>query len=320
MITKETIKKALKAKVVDPKIPTILFIIGPTASGKSSIAESIAQEEGGEIINADVGQLYSKLCIGTAKPDWKNSPIKHHLFDVLEKAENLSSFQYREMVLKIAGQIWTENKIPMVVGGSLFYIKSLFFPPADYASFSIDNQAKAAIAVAFGEDLQPRTLWSRLNEIDPVRAEQIHPNDIYRLNRAIGIWEKTGIKPSLLKPKFAPEFNSIIIHMNNPKEVLKKRIYSRTVEMIGAGWVEEARSLIGTEWEEFLKIKGLIGYKEIFEWISGGEKLKDKEDMIGKIQIGTCRYAKRQILFIREFLAEIKRKEGSLRITILAAT
>ena len=109
----------------------LLIISGPTASGKTDLSEKISKIFPSEIINADIGQFYQPLNIGTAKPDWKNKPIQHHLFDILDKPEDLSVFRYYSLVLNKANIICKNNKIPIITGGSLFYLKSLYFPPKE---------------------------------------------------------------------------------------------------------------------------------------------------------------------------------------------
>ena len=111
-----------------------IVIYGPTGVGKSELSEKLAQTISGEIVNADVGQFYVPLSIGTAKPDWKNSPIKSHLFDIIDQPKNLTSFEYREKFINIAEQIWKNKKIPVVVGGSTFYLLSLFFSQYIFSS------------------------------------------------------------------------------------------------------------------------------------------------------------------------------------------
>ena len=268
---------------------SILIIAGPTASGKTALSEKIANSLTCEIINADVGQFYKPLSIGTAKPDWENQAVKHHLFDIIDQPEDLSVFKYRKLVLDKATQIWEQGKLPIVVGGSLFYLKSLFFPPQELEHKQESNKDKM--------ENDDGDLWEILNKIDPERAKKIHPNDVYRIRRALEIWEKTGIKPSEHKPKYDPQFHSFFVFLSLDKAEINKRIDLRTEEMIKAGWFEETKALIKTKWEDFLKRKGLIGYPEILKWIEDGEKKEKLPDLIKGIQQKTRLYAKRQRIF-----------------------
>lgn len=105
-----------------------VVIYGPTGVGKSDFAEKLAQKIPGEIINADVGQFYIPLSIGTAKPAWHKSVIPHHLFDILDKPKNLTVYEYQKMFTQLTSEIWEHGNIPLAVGGCMFYILSLFFP------------------------------------------------------------------------------------------------------------------------------------------------------------------------------------------------
>lgn len=108
---------------------TMIIISGPTAAGKSDFALELAEKIPSEIINMDMGQMYAALSIGTAKPDWQSSSIVHHLFDSIDSPRNYTVVEYRKNVLEILEGIWAKKKLPIVVGGSGFYLKSLFFPP-----------------------------------------------------------------------------------------------------------------------------------------------------------------------------------------------
>ena len=121
-------------------LPFILIIAGPTASGKSSFAEGLARDSArlekicgvrkkGVIINADSAQMFTRLTIGTAKPDWRVSDISHRLFDICDNPVDFDVAQYRSMLQKVIAEVVAEDKVPILVGGSLFYIKSLFYPP-----------------------------------------------------------------------------------------------------------------------------------------------------------------------------------------------
>jgi len=281
--------------------PFVVVITGPTASGKSGLSELIAEKIPSEIINADVGQFYTKLSVGTAKPDLKNYRYGHHLFDIVDSPEDISSADYRKLVINRATEIISRNKLPIIVGGSLFYIKSLFFPPHEIA-ISENSVLKKFSHDQTDTQENNNTLWEVLNSIDPERAKSIHHHDIYRIKRALSIWEKTGIKPSSLQPIFEPPFNVLFIFVCPLQDVLHERIKKRTELMIkDKSWIDESRQLIGTSWEEFVKTKGLIGYSDIIEWIKYGQKQESIDKLIDIIYIKTRQYAKRQITFWRGF-------------------
>lgn len=290
----------------------VLVITGPTASGKTQLSELIASKYPSEIINVDVGQFYKLLSVGTAKPDLTKVSYKHHLFDILDKPEDLSVIKYRKLVLDCIKDVSVRNKIPIIIGGSLFYIKSLLFPPYEF------DKTKSQQEELNLDKLSSRGLWLLLKEIDPDRANQLHPNDSYRVRRALEIWITTGQKPSIYKPKLETEFDALIVYVQLNLDVLKKRIFERTIQMIEKdGWIEESERLIGTEWEPFLINKGLIGYSEIFTWIRSGKNKNQLAMLIEKIQIQTMQYAKRQRVFWKSFERDILKSSSDKSKSII---
>lgn len=301
------------------KKPYILIITGPTASGKTALSLQLSNLIEAEIINVDVGQFYKPLNIGTAKPDWRNQKITHHCFDIIDLPKDLSVFEFNKIVLDKINYIWSKNKIPILVGGSLFYIKSLFFPPKALPGNTTQIDFEQS-----GKDVNLKNLWEELNKIDPKRAKVLHKNDIYRIQRALDIWRKTGIKPSEYEPKFNPMFNARILFIEPDKETLVIRINERTSKMINRGWIEETESLIGTtlvaraKWELFLKKKKLIGYPEIIDWIKSGKQPALINDLIKIIQTKTKQYAKRQLTFWKSFKKILeKSNEASIKVSVL---
>lgn len=283
----------------------VLIITGPTASGKTSLSLKIAEYINGQIINADVGQLYKPLCIGTAKPNWKNEPAPHHLFDVLDTPTDLSVRSYRERVLGLMEKIWQEGGAPIIVGGSQFYIKSLYFP--------LHKQPQTAWSYESKDDprlYDPSDTWDKLNEIDPARATNIHPHDQYRISRALDLWRATGKVPSSFEPVFNPEFNSLIVYIDRDKKQLDKDIALRTQIMFDQGWIEETQKIMGTPWELFLAQKKLIGYPEIISWLAQGRPCSEKE-LQEAIVIKTRQYAKRQRTFWQSLSRLLTKQEKS---------
>ncbi len=283
--------------------PYVLIISGPTAAGKTVLSLNLARQFSGEIINADVGQFYSAFSVGTAKPLWKRDEVAHHLFDIIDEPKNLSVHEYKKLVLQKVEDVWGRGKLPIIVGGSLFYLKSLFFSPLDFSNCSEKTYEDNELT----EDVEKGNLtpWERLNEIDMRRAESLHPNDLYRINRALQIWEKTNIKPSDCKPKFDLSFHSCFLFLNPPLEDLVKNINQRTEGMMSAGgWIDEVEVIVGTEWESFLKKKKFIGYSEILDWLRKKQENKI-QDLQKIIQIKTKQYAQRQKVFWKSFRKEL---------------
>jgi tRNA dimethylallyltransferase len=272
--------------------PHVVIVIGPTASGKTFLAEHYALNYNGEIINADMGQFYTPLTIGTAKPAWRDKPFTCHLFDIIDAPETLDVRRYRTLVRTAVDDCLVSHKLPIIVGGSLFYVQSLFFPPHDIEHITPEQTI----------DLEQDTasLWDLLNTIDSERAQALHPNDRYRIVRALNIWQTTRQKPSRLKPRYEKPFIAPIniIALEPPRDELCERIQERTTDMMyKEGWLEEAEQLLDTPWETFVQQRGFIGYIEIFAWIRAGKNRDELPDLITKISIKTQQYAKRQITF-----------------------
>lgn len=282
----------------------ILIIYGPTGVGKSALAEKIAECVSAEIINMDVGQFYTPLAIGTAKPDYKNSPITHHLFDVVNEPKDFTVTHYRNLVLNTVKKVQQKNKLPILVGGSGFYLKSLFFPPL----------------VSEHNITEIQGTWDDLYTIDPERAKQLEKNDTYRINRALGIYKATGKKPSELVPEFVSIGDFVLIHVNREREQLYDRINKRVLQMVNEGLVQEVEPLMNTDWQTFLQRKKLIGYNEVIDYLLSEKTAKDKQHMIATIQKRTRNYAKRQLTFwrmLREQLEQqTQQKSGSFNAFI----
>ncbi len=260
-----------------------IIIYGPTGVGKTECANRIADVLPVELINCDMGQLYTPLTIGTAKPDWKAASVAHHLFDLLDTPILFSVMAYRKKLSLALAEISNRNKIPLIIGGSSFYLFSLFFPPAQHekeiASFDYSHVADP---------------WNMLHEIDPDRAKQIAPSDTYRIIRALDIWQSTGTKPSIYQPKYDPIADYYLVWLTRDRDELYDRIDERVNTMMQRGWLDEVRQLRGTQWESFLREKRIIGYDEILDHF---EKILTYDEMITAIQQRTRHYAKRQITF-----------------------
>lgn len=259
-----------------------IIIHGPTGVGKTDFILNLGKTFPIEIINCDIGQMYKPLSIGTAKPDWQNEPIVHHLFDIITTPTNYSVVEYRKDVQKKIEEVAARGRIPVLVGGSGFYGKSLFFPPIE------ENL----------DILSVTGTWQDLEKVDPERAKTIHKNDAYRINRALSL-NAAGKKASQSVPFYNPlGSNFLVAYLYKDRQILYEQINQRVKSMIEKGWIEEVVRLKDTEWEHFLKKKKLIGYPEILEYLEGNI---NKETLISTIQKKTRNYAKRQETFWKMF-------------------
>lgn len=270
-----------------------LIVSGPTGVGKTDIVNALCKKikVPVEIINGDMGQMYAPLSIGTAKPEWQKEPVAHHLFDIITEPENFTVAKYRQLIVDKMESLWQKGILPIIVGGSGFYLKSLFFSIFDEASTD---------KIQF-EDQDGKDLWSQLNEIDPKRAQAIAPSDTYRVLRALALWRETGKKPSEYAPSYNPPGKCLFIFINRDRDELYKRIDERVISMVDSGWISEVKGL-DENWISFLHEKKIIGYREIIQFINGE---LSREKMIEQISQKTRNYAKRQITFWRSFKEQL---------------
>ncbi len=273
----------------------MLIIYGPTGVGKSFLSVALAKRYPIEVINMDVGQLYMPFSIGTAKPDWRNQPCTHHLFDVISEPQDFSVVRYRALVQNLVQEIYNRGNLPVLVGGSGFYLSSLLFPPESRKNSPRDYQQSTNY-----DKQETVVLWQQLQEKDYERAQAIDKHDRYRIVRALDLLQKDS-KPSSYQLVYKPLFDEYqIVWLCRSREQLYERINQRTYVMMNDGWIDEVRAIMGTRWESFIKEKKLIGYDEIVAYLHDLHDNDDsREDLIDVIQMRTRRYAKRQMTFWR---------------------
>lgn len=285
-----------------------IVVSGPTAVGKTEFIDRLIEQLPFDcaIINGDMGQMYTPLSIGTAKPRYKLHKVQHYLFDILDQPVNYTVDQYRNKVIACMETVWQQNKIPIIVGGSGFYLKSLFFAVQHYPIINSFPQEISQASTA--------EIYVHLQQVDPIRAAELHPHDRYRIMRALEIWYTTGMIPSQVKPLFNPPGTSLLIFLQRDKKELEQRIYARTQCMIKKeGWINEVVDL-GEDWKHFLLEKKLIGYPEIINHIR--HKTMSTEELITLIAVKTRQYAKRQRIFFDTFKQELINAQKQNKQTI----
>jgi tRNA dimethylallyltransferase len=302
----------------------MILLYGPTGAGKSDLALTLSVYLPIEIINMDVGQFYTPLTIGTAKPDWSSNAVPHHFFDILDRPIHFTAFEYRRRLLPLIEAIRNRGNVPVVVGGSGFYVKSLLFP---LCSFETHMQSNVAEKIPDEKATMP--LWDQLYAIDAERAKSIQLNDTYRLARALDLWRSTGIRPSTYKPTYANDLGDChLIWIDRTREDLYARINSRVPIMFERGWIHEVKNL-DKDWIAFILQKKIIGYNEIATFMQAPSSFQDSEHydtLVAVIAQRTRHYARRQILFWRTLERELhdaRRQEPSsipLSITTINAT
>lgn len=285
-------------------LPFFIGITGPTGVGKTALVEGLAQQLSFpiEVINADMGQLYTPLSLGTAKPDLEAQVVPHHLFDVIDEPRDYTATQYREAVITLIHEITARGAMPVIVGGSGFYLATLFYPPQEQA---LGTEQEFS-------DKSTQELWELLATVDAKRAAQIHRHDRYRIVRALRVWYETGSLPSSLLPEFDPPGTAALYFLNRSKEELHERIATRVEHMLDQGWLDEVAGL-SQEWQEYLLKKKLIGYPEIIAYLRERELgvLPDDayEQLVEKISQKTRGYAKRQVTFWKSLAKRLKKSD-----------
>ena len=270
----------------------ILVIVGPTASGKSELAVRLAQELGGEIVNADSMQIYSGLDIGTAKSTREEqNGIPHHLIDVVAPDRFFSAADFTEAADRAIARIYASGKRAIVVGGTGLYIRSLLHGLVDSPSGAGDiRQQLQAEADQLGND----AMLERLAQVDPELAARIHPNNLVRIIRGLEVQRLTGIPLSRHQQQHGfteQRYQSLQIGIRAERQELYTRIETRVDRMLVAGLVDEVRNLLAAGYGRDLKSMRSIGYKEITAYLAGESSLEEAALLIKR---NTRRYAKRQ--------------------------
>ncbi|MGZ6254890.1 MAG: tRNA (adenosine(37)-N6)-dimethylallyltransferase MiaA [Candidatus Chromulinivorax sp.] len=281
----------------------VFLVSGPTGVGKSDFVIKLAEQLDYkvEIINADIGSFYTQLSIGTAKPDWKNSKIPHHFFDILDQPVNWTIQEFRQQLAKLIQEIWQRGNIPVVVGGSAFYVKSFF-----YKNYELATPDPILLQRL---EMQPtENLWKELVSIDPDRAAEIDCHDQYRLVRALAIWHTEKQKPSEFKQIFDPLAPFYCITLTRDRDQLYSIINNRVDTMLQTGWLDEVKALSDDQaWVTFLHKKKMIGYNELLGYVQGQFAEQDFNDLVALIAQRTRNYAKRQLTFLKKLQQEVLR-------------
>ena len=273
----------------------ILIICGPTASGKSDLAIECAKLLDSEIISADSMYIYKDLDIGTAKPNKDEMQgIKHHLIDVVSPFNSFSVSDYKQMATPIIDEIISRGKIPVVCGGTGFYINSILYD-LSYGNGQANLEIREKYNI-LAQEKGNQYVFNILQKLDNETAKKLHYNDIKRVIRAIEIYE-SGIKKSDIIDDFKPKYNYKAYSIDYPRETLYNRINSRVDLMIKNGLIGEINELLRMGVDKNCQCMQAIGYKEILEYIDGNITF---EQAVDKIKLNTRHYAKRQITFFKK--------------------
>ena len=276
----------------------LVIISGPTAAGKTDLSVSLAKLINGEIISADSMQVYKGFDIGTAKTTSEEmSGIKHYLIDELEPDEEFNIFEFKTRAEKYINEIVSKGKIPVIVGGTGFYIQSVIYD-VNFSEEGADRSYRKQLehtAVEKG----PGYLHDMLKSIDPSSAEAIHANNVKRVIRALEYHHETGQMISEHNQEQrakGSDYNFAYFVLNRERSVIYDRINRRVDKMIEDGLIDEVQKLIASGVSpDSLAMQGL-GYKEIYAYLDGRLSL---EDAISLLKQSTRHFAKRQITWFK---------------------
>lgn len=276
----------------------LVILTGPTAVGKTALSIKLASEIGGEIISADSMQVYRQMDIGSAKikPE-EMGGIPHHLIDILEPEEEFNVCLFEKLALEAIEQIYERGHIPVVVGGTGFYIQALLYQ-IDFTEEETDTAFRDKLW-QLGEEKGNHYLHELLRKVDPESAEEIHENNRKRVIRALEFYENSG-KPISTHNKEQRQktsaYNSCYFVLTDDRKKLYERIESRVDQMLSKGLVDEVRTLKEQGCNASMVSMQGLGYKEILEYLDGRCSLLEA---VEKIKKETRHFAKRQLTWFR---------------------
>ena len=288
---------------------TARVLTGPTACGKTALALDLAERVGGEIVSMDSMTLYRGLDIGTAKPTAaERARVPHHLVDVLDPWESATVAWWLERAEAACADIAARGKVPLIVGGTPFYLKALLHglfpgPPGDpEVRRRLEQEA----------EWQGREhLHARLAAVDPKTAARLHPNDVRRVVRALEVHELTGRPISdcqqtwdtaaFAGPAAVPARPTPAVVLELPRDVLYARVNRRVDAMLAAGWLDEVRRLRELPRPLSREARQALGYRELLDYLNGNGPPWD--ETVELIRTHTRQFAKRQLTWFRHLPA-----------------
>lgn len=276
----------------------IICVVGPTATGKSELAQNIAEHVGGEIVSADSMQIYKGMDIGTAKVPLSERRVAHFGLDLVNPGQPYSVALYQQYARSVFKDIASRGKIAVVVGGSGFYVRAAI----DDYDFPKGEQTENPVRERYFRYLAENgasALWDKLDEVDPESASVIHPNNTKRVIRALEMHEE-GISYADQVQRLQviePVFDTVMIGLSCQRELLGARIGKRVDTMREMGLEDEVSQLLDAGFRDGLTSQHAIGYKEIVDAFDGGRSIDQAYE---DIKQATRRYAKRQRTWFRK--------------------
>lgn len=276
----------------------LIVLTGPTAVGKTSLSISLAKAVNGEIISADSMQVYKKMDIGSAKirPE-EMQGVKHYLVDVLDPEEEFHIVKFQQMAKEAMEEIYAKGKIPILVGGTGFYIQAVT-RDIDFTEAEQENSYRTELE-ALVEEKGAEYLHEMLRKVDPASADSIHANNVKRVIRALEFYHQNGTPISAhneeQKKQVSP-YDLAYFVLNAPRDILYERIDKRVDQMMDEGLVKEVEELRNDGCHRGMVSMQGLGYKEILAYLEGEYPL---EEAVRILKRDTRHFAKRQLTWFR---------------------
>ena len=276
----------------------LIVLTGPTAVGKTELSINLAKAVNGEIISADSIQVYKGMDIGSAKitPD-EMQGINHYLIDILEPAEEFNIHLFKTLTLKAMDEIYAKDKIPIIVGGTGFYIQSVIYD-IDFCDTEADNSYRESLET-LAQNKGNLYLHEMLRKVDNKSADAIHPNNVKRVIRALEYYNQTGqpiSEHNIVQKNNSSPYNFAYFVLNDQRELLYERINKRVDTMFENGLIQEVKELLNSGCNKDMVSMQGIGYKEVVEYLEGKLSLDETKELIKK---NTRHFAKRQLTWFR---------------------
>lgn len=276
----------------------LIIIAGPTASGKSAAGVALAKRLGGSILSADSMQVYRGMDIGSAKITREEMDgIPHELIDIIDPSEEWNVVRFQKEAKKAVQEITKKGRLPILVGGTGFYIQALLYD-IDFTETTEDSNFRSLLEQK-ARDEGPESLHRMLEQADPAAAEEIHPNNVKRVIRALEFARETGLRISdhnKEQRKRLPAYDAVYFVLTRNRENLYRRIDLRVDQMMEEGLLDEVRRLRANGLSSSCVSMQGLGYKQLLEYLDGKWTL---EEAVEQIKVQTRHFAKRQLTWFR---------------------
>jgi tRNA dimethylallyltransferase len=305
-------------------LPPVIFVMGPTASGKTELAMALRARLPVELVSVDSAMVYRGMDIGTAKPtpaELRQAP--HRLIDVCEPSEVYSAARFRDDALAAMAEITAGGRVPLLVGGTMLYYRALQYGLSELPR--ADPAVRARLEAELRRD-GLAALHARLARVDPVAARRIHANDPQRTLRALEVWEVTGRPLSVQQQGGEPMPYHVLKLARAPqdRDELHRRIGRRFDAMLAAGLIDEVERLVARgDLDPELPSMRSVGYRQVWAWLRGEY---GRDEMCERAKAATRQLAKRQMTWLRsergvrwlEHTSDPVHEAGALADTFLA--